>query len=113
MRFDWLEKTGMAMDNVPSVYVFFDGKFYIHDLDSTQGAIADPTTLLNFMNKLMHPLLELKSEQEVDSFLDLSREPEETTPLLKKFPAYLGRYYDDKQLKTRALALIFSSDDYD
>jgi hypothetical protein len=46
------------------------------------------------MNKLMHPLLTLKSEQEVERFLDLSREPEETTALLKKYPAYLGKYYD-------------------
>jgi len=94
MRYDFLEKTGMSMTNVPAVYVFFDGKYYIHDLDSTLGAIPDPTTLLNLMNKLMHPLLTLKSEQEVERFLDLSLEPEETTALLKKYPAYLGKYYD-------------------
>jgi hypothetical protein len=33
--------------------------------------------------------------------------------LLKKHPAYLGSYYNSKLLKTRALALIFSKDDYD
>lgn len=100
------------MNNVPAVYVFFDGKYYIHDLDSTEGNIEDPTTVMHLLNKLMHPFLQLDSEEAVDRFLDLSKEPEETTPLLKQYPPYLGRYYDEKTLKTRALALIFNKDDY-
>lgn len=101
------------MTNVPSVYIFYDNKYYHHDLDSTEGNIEDPTTLINLMNKIMHPLLQLNSEAEIERFLDLSQEPEETTPFLKKNHAYFGRYYTEKALKTRALALIFSKEDYD
>jgi hypothetical protein len=75
MRYDFLDNTGMSMTNVPALYIFYDGKFYIHDLDSTDGAIADPTTVINLMNKLMYPLLQLNSEKEVEQFLDLSKEP--------------------------------------
>jgi hypothetical protein len=42
------------------------------------------------MNKLIHPLLQLDSEEEVDKFLDLTYEPIENTLLLKKNPAWLG-----------------------
>lgn len=113
MRYDFLASTGIQMTNVPAVYVFYDGKYYIHDLDSTEGNIEDPTTIMHLVNKLVHPFLQLDSEEAVDRFLNLAKEPEETTALLKKYPPYLGRYYDDKQLKTRALLLIFNKDDYD
>ena len=78
MRFNFLQETGISVNNVPAVYVFFDNKFYIHDIDSTEGNIEDPTTLLHLINKLMYPLLELKTDKEVDAFLDLSHEPIET-----------------------------------
>ena len=96
MRYDFLKSTGMSMTNVPAVYIFYDNKYYIHDLDSTEGNIEDPTTIINFMNKLLHPLLQLNSETEIERFLNVSQEPEETTPLLKKNHAYLGRYYEEK-----------------
>ena len=113
MRYDFLKSTGISMNNVPAVYVFFDGKYYIHDLDSTDGNIEDPTTVMHLLNKIMHPFLVLDSEEAVERFLDVSKEPEETTALVKRYPPYLGRYYDEKRLKTRALALIFNKDDYD
>jgi hypothetical protein len=62
MRYDFLKTTGISMDNVPAVYIFVDGKYYIHDLDSTNGNIEDPTTIMHLINKLMHPFLELKSD---------------------------------------------------
>ena len=64
------------------------------------------------MNKIIHPLLQLDSEEAIEAFLDLKNEPKETTNLLKAKPVYLGRYYDEKQLKTRALVLVFSKDEY-
>lgn len=112
MRYNFLQETGISVNNVPAIYIFFDNKFYIHDIDSTEGNIEDPTTLLHLINKLMYPLLELKTEADVDAFLDLSQEPIETTNFFKNKQTNLNMYYTEKLLPTRALALIFSKDEY-
>ena len=112
MRYNFLQETGISVNNVPAIYIFFDNKFYIHDIDSTEGNIEDPTTLLHLINKLMYPLLELKTEADVDAFLDLSQEPIETTNFFKNKQTNLNMYYSEKLLPTRALALIFSKDEY-
>ena len=112
MRYDFIGATGMSVNNVPAIYIFFDDKYYIHDLDSSNGNIEDPTTVLHLMNKLMYPLLTLNSEAEIEAFLDLSKEPVENTNFLKTYPTPLNAYYDTKMLPTRALTLIFSKEDY-
>lgn len=112
MRYNFIESTGISVNNVPAIYVFFDDKYYIHDIDSTEGNIEDPTTLLHLMNKIMYPLLQLDSEEDIEAFLDLSNEPKETTNFMKVKNTKLGMYYDDKLLKTRALVLIFNKEDY-
>jgi hypothetical protein len=60
----------------------------------------------------MYPLLELKTDKEVDAFLDLSHEPIETTNFFKNKLTNLNMYYSEKRLPARALALIFSKDEY-
>lgn len=57
-------------------------------------------------------MLELRTEAEVDAFLDLNQEPIETTNFFKNIKTDLGMYYSEKLLPTRALALIFSKDEY-
>lgn len=111
-RYSFVNTFGISVNNVPAVYVFFDDKLYIHDLDSTEGSIDDPTTLLHLMNKLMYPLLQLDSEEAIEQFLDLKQEPQETTKFMKNAPMPLEKYYKNKSLPARALSFIFDKDEY-
>jgi hypothetical protein len=76
---------------VPVLYVFYQGKYHRYENTFTnEEGWRDQDLFLHFMNKVLNPLLPIRSvnpdtkqlnlfstEAEVDSFLDFKREPDE------------------------------------
>ena len=72
------------------------------------------------INRLQHPLLNLKSEEAIDQFLDTSQDVDETTGFLnqKKNADYkhltvLGDHYMKLKYKTRVLVFTYEKDDFE
>jgi hypothetical protein len=69
-----MEKEGLRLDMAPGIFVHFDGSYYPYEGDKNSL-----TQLLHFINKIITPVLELQTEEDLINFLDLEREPNETT----------------------------------
>jgi hypothetical protein len=68
--------------------------------------------MMHFINKLINPVLTLKTEEEVEAFLNLDQEVREQTKFLETNPLPLGDIYLKRRTKTRVLALVFDPEDF-
>jgi len=48
-----------------AIYISFDGRYYLYDNRESKEVF------LNILNRIIHPLLPLANESEVEKFLDL------------------------------------------
>jgi hypothetical protein len=71
------------------------------------------SNLLLFINKVLYPAVELKSEEDIDKFIDPRVEWIEKTDFIKgsDFPV-LGHEYAKLNLKTRVLAIFCNVEDF-
>lgn len=67
---------------------------------------------MHYINKLINPVVELQTEEELVDFLDLNKEPNETSRFFKDKQVPLGKEYSDKKTKTRVVAFIFEKDEF-
>ena len=64
-----------------------DGRYFKYNLDSSVlHDFEDVSPLLNFIQRLQHPLVTLDSEEDIESFLDVDTEYRERFGFLKKNP---------------------------
>jgi len=68
---------------------------------------------LNWINKIIFPIVQLQNEEEVDKFFDLSQEWQENTPFFKNSPykAY-GEDYDASNTKARVVIFMYDKEDF-
>lgn len=59
---------------MPTIWIYFKHQFYAYD-----GSLEQPAELIQFINKILHPALQLDSWEELDEFLDISKPVNETT----------------------------------
>jgi len=62
---DFIETDNLWTYEDPSIAVFFEGRYYPYD-----NTYEDPKYLLQFINKLLHPVLILKTESDMDKFMN-------------------------------------------
>ena len=102
------------MNEIPSIYVYYDGTYYpyLNSLDS-------PTSLLHFINRLLHPLVYLKSKASIESFLSTPSEHSELTKFMLptgtslRPSLSLGHLYQSQKYKTRVIVCIYNKGDYE
>lgn len=94
-----------------------EGQYYRYILKESEsqvdGSYDDVTGLLHFINRLLHPLLDLDSEAAIEQFLDNQREVVESTSFFKKSSPALGDSYGRLKYKTRVLVFILDRDEYE
>jgi hypothetical protein len=104
----------------PVIYLFYEGRYFAYD-----NTLSDVTYLIQFINRILHPVITLKNEKEVLSFVNQSvyiqdykskffkhyvkHHGEDLTAL--KF--YTPVNYANLKYKTRVLVLIYEKGDYD
>jgi len=87
-RWDFVKNNETLARNsrlMPALFVYFDGEYYKFDAGLNEElGWADPNQFLHFMNRVVNPLLPLNSAEsevptleDVNEFLDLSKEPNE------------------------------------
>ena len=71
------------------------------------------------INRLIHPLVQLKTQEAIEEFLDVNKEhPEKTrfmmpTGIQLRSELYLGNVYKNHTYKTRVIVCIYNEGDYD
>lgn len=103
----FLDKESLRTDINPSIFVYLNGYYYMYE-----GNKTSLTEFLHFMNKIIYPVLELESEDDLLKFLELKNEPRELTKFFSKQKSPLGSIYTTKKAKTRVVAFISDKDDY-
>ena len=56
-KYSITETEGIRMNNIPSIFVYYDGRFYEYGQH-----FHDPVRLLHFINRLLHPVVILKNQ---------------------------------------------------
>jgi len=68
----------MFVNDLPRILVYFEGTYYNYD-----NRLNSSSLLLHFINKILHPTVPLKSQQQVRDFLELDSEMREKTRFLQ------------------------------
>ena len=78
-----------------------------------EGERNNTSQLLHTLNRLIHPTIELSTPQEVETFLDLSKQPNEKTKFFSKVenPPAIGKPFEDSPVKTRVIMFVFEKKD--
>jgi len=71
---------GLNNYDPPVIYVYFEGTYYPYD-----NTLEDVKYLLQFINKIIHPVLFIKTEAALKTFLNSSLAPVEDTRFFKKY----------------------------
>ena len=109
-KYEFASKEGLATNRSPTILIYYEGHYYPYD-----HTLAEPKYILSYINRLLHPLVNLKTAQDVENFLDLNKEyPENTKFMNNQWDHFqLGKDYKSEIYKTRVIAFIFNSDDFD
>jgi hypothetical protein len=101
--FKQVEEEKIFLVGVPRIFVYFKGSFYEYTESDNLNLF------LMFLNRVFHPLAELKTEQQVENFAIVKNEYIESTPFYKTKYRSIGDLMQNITKATRVLALI--SDD--
>jgi hypothetical protein len=101
-------KVGPRLETFPVVLVYFQNDWQVFEGYSINE-------LIHFINKIVHPVMPIKTEAQMLRFLDLSKEPVEDTRFFSfgKTIRPLGDAYTRYTTKQRVIAFIFDKKDYD
>ena len=55
-KLNFLTDEKLGVTNIPQIYVFYDGHYYMYD-----AGLDQPKKFLHFMNRLLHPVVNLKT----------------------------------------------------
>lgn len=78
-KYAFVERENIRSDNLPSIVVYFDGNYYLYE-----GNKDSKEELLHFINKIINPIVPLKTDDEVENFLNLNLEHVEKTKFFEK-----------------------------
>ena len=68
--------------------------------------------LLNFINRVLHPTLHLKTEEEINLFLDSDKEFVENTEFFKNKYEEFGDSFNNMPKHTRVIAFFHDKNEY-
>lgn len=111
----FLEQQNLQTVDLPVVYVYYDGSYY----KIWQGNWKQPKKVIHLINRLLHPLVNLKSEEAIEKFLNHNKEHEELTRFMMpkgitlRDDLYLKDLYTNMKYKTRVILFIYNTGDYD
>lgn len=111
----FLEQQNVRTTDLPAVFVYYDGAYYSFPREH----FGEPKRLIHLMNRLLHPLVNLRSQEAIETFLNVNAEHEEKTKFMMptgvelRPELMLDRLYKDLKYKTRAIICIYNRGDYD
>jgi hypothetical protein len=101
-----VEEEKIYLDGVPRIFVYFKGSYYMY----IEG--DNLNLFLMFLNKVLYPLAELKTEQQVEIFASVENEFIESTPFYKTKYRGIEDLIHNMTKVTRVLALISEDSKY-
>jgi len=110
-----IQQQNLRTTDLPAVYVYYDGDYYPIKADS----YSEHKKVIHLMNRLLHPLVNLKSQEQIEEFLNVKKEHEEKTKFMMptgitlRKELYLNKLYSEQTFKTRVIILIYNKGDYD
>ena len=73
-KYNLIDKDNLNIEHMPSILVYYDGNYYFYD-----GSKSSIEEMLHFINKIINPVIELTTDEDLSSFLALENEIEEKT----------------------------------
>ena len=95
-----LEEENVRYEKIPKTYIHFNGAYIMYD------GVQELGFFLHTLNRLLYPVVLLRSESGVNRFLQLDQEWQEDTPFYRKGYMPMGDYYGSMKKKTRVIALV-------
>ena len=95
-----------SFKKTPMIVVYKNGEFYAY------SSYFMKPLFFHFINRVLNPYLKLKSEEEIDLFLDPSQEYIENTEFYKQRYEAFGDYYHRMGKHTRVIAFMRDPKEY-
>jgi len=102
-----MEKEQITSEAAPTIAVFYDGSYYIYD-----GNKDSKEEMLHFINRVINPIVQLKTDEDVENFLDVNKEWQEKTKFFESQLVNLASIYKSRKTKTRVIAFIYDKSDF-
>ncbi len=103
-----IDKEQLHFEQMPTLLVHYDGYYYYYE-----GSKTSHEEFLHFMIKIINPVAELTTEEELAQFLALENEYVEKTEFFEKNPVPLpAGLYQSRRAKTRVIAFIYDKEDF-
>ena len=103
---DMLKNTEIQLDFVPRIYLFFNGKYYLYNEEDNLNLF------IAFINRILHPVIELNKESKVQNFIGTDAEMIESTSFYKGKYRPFKDQFDKLQKVTRVLGVFEDSTKY-
>lgn len=119
-KWDFLASEGFNEFALPVIYVYFEGHYHPYD-----RSLKEINHFLMFINRILHPVVNLKSDAEVLAFMNQSKAiADYETKFFKNYLKHFGReetaakFYSQEEFasyryKTRVLVIVYEKNDYD
>lgn len=99
-HYDMLQLAEVHLDSIPRHFLFHEGKYYLYDEEDHLNAF------IAFINRVLYPVPELKTEQQIRNFIDASSEVIESTPFYKEKYRSVKDRFSNREKTNRLLAFV-------
>ena len=77
-KYAFAGKEGLASrGRSPTILIYYEGVYHPYE-----HTLADPKYVLSYINRLLHPLVTLKTAADIENFLDVNKEYPESTKFM-------------------------------
>ncbi len=73
-KYNLIDKENLNIEQMPAILVYYDGNYYFYD-----GPKTSIEEILHFINKIINPVVELTTDEDLSAFLALENEYVEKT----------------------------------
>ena len=95
-----------AWKTVPKIFVYKKGEYYPYEGYFMKGM------LLHFINRVINPIVYLRTEQEIDAFLETEQEFDEKNEFYKNKYEGIGDYYYKMGKRVRVVGFFSDKSEY-
>mmetsp|Transcript_4139 Transcript_4139/g.3464 ORF Transcript_4139/g.3464 Transcript_4139/m.3464 type:complete len:508 (+) Transcript_4139:259-1782(+) len=103
---DMLKDSGIELDFVPRIYVYFNKKYYLYNEEDNLNL------LVNFINKIIHPVAELNNDKQVENFINTASEVIESTDFYNVKYRSIRDKFEKLTKVTRVLGIFNNTEEH-
>ncbi|CAI2362257.1 unnamed protein product [Moneuplotes crassus] len=104
---EMLQGSGIMLDYLPRLFLYFKGKYYLYNEEDNLNLFV------HFINRVTSPVVDLTSNEQVERFIDTTKEFVESDSFYKREYRFIKEKFEKIPKVTRVIGLFSDSTKYD